>query len=126
MKNGFAKIALIIGALLIVLLCVKFIPLGTKKATLGATLITIEVPKLSSLDSECCEYEATFKTFRSLSSVKKDMESIMSKYQKVMCNGSTYYYDSSNNITYKEISYEGGLLNTTYKISYVRNNICDN
>ena len=124
MKNLF-KIIFIVVFLLISFIAIKFIPLGTKKMTLGATLISIEVPKLSSLDSECCEYEATFKTFRGVKSIKKDFDNIMSKYQKVICNGKSYYYDKSNNITYKEVTYEGGILLNTYKISYVRDNICE-
>ena len=124
MKNIF-KILIGVFILIVLIIAVKIVPLGTKKMTLGATIISIEVPKLSSLDSECCEYKATFKTIRGISSIKKDFDSIMSKYQKVICNGISYYYDKENNITYKEITYEGGLLFNTYNISYVKDNICE-
>ena len=124
MKNIF-KVLIGVFILIVLIIAVKIVPLGTKKMTLGATIISIEVPKLSSLDSECCEYKATFKTIRGIKKKKKDFDSIMSKYQKVICNGISYYYDKENNITYKEITYEGGLLFNTYNISYVKDNICE-
>ena len=103
----------------------KFIPLGTKEMRMGASLISIEVPKLSSLDSECCSYEATFKSIRSKNSLKKELDKIMSKYQKMTCNNETYYFDIKNNITYKQYEISDGLFFSTYKISYVRDNICN-
>ena len=115
---------IIIGIVTIIVLFIglKFIPLGTKKMRMGASLISIEVPKLSSLDSECCSYEATFKSIRGKNVLKKELDKIMSKYQKMTCNNETYYYDIKNNISYKEYEISSGLFFSTYKISYVRDN----
>ena len=125
MENIFKKIIIVLIILIILVLGIKYLPFGTKKARLGATLISIEVPRLSSLDSECCEYEATFKTLRSKSVIKKELDKIMSKYMKVSCNGQTYYYDLSNNITYTNYEMYDGVIFNSYKLTYVRNNICE-
>ena len=124
MEKVFIKIFVVLIVIIFVFLGIKFIPLGTKKARLGATLITIDVPKLSSLKDECCEYEATFTTIRGEKVIKKELESIMSKYQKVYCNGDTYYYDFNNNITYTKYEIISGLFSNTFKITYVKGNIC--
>lgn len=119
------KIIIVAVVLILLFISIKVIPLGTREMMMGASLIRIEVPKLSSLDSECCSYEATFKSLRGMSSLKKDLDKIMSKYEKIYCNGETYYYDKNNNITYKQYELSSGLFFSKYKISYVRNNICD-
>ena len=118
---------LIIGILILIglFICLKFIPLGTKSMRMGASLKSIEVPKMSSLDSECCSYEATFKSIRGKNILKKELDTIMSKYQKVTCNSQTYYYDIKNNITYKQYEISGGLFFSNYKLTYVVGNICD-
>ena len=125
MEKVLMKIIITLIVFILIILGVKYMPLGTKKARLGASLISIDVPKLSSLDSECCEYEATFKTIRSKKKKKKELDSIMSNYQKVNCNGNTYYYDSSNNITYTKYETFDGLFSTKFKLVYVKNNICE-
>ena len=119
------KTIISICVLVILIVGVKFFPLGTKSARLGATLISIEVPKLSTLEYEYGEYNAKFKSFRSKSVIEKELNKIMSKYQKVFCNNETYYYDRINNITYKNYVVKGSLISTEYTITYVRNNICE-
>lgn len=119
------KIIIIVVILIFLIIGLKFIPFGTKKMVMGASLISIEVPKLSSLDSECCSYQATFKSIRSENSLRKDLDNIMSKYKKISCNDKVYYYDELNNITYEQYEFSSGLFFNTYKLSYTRNNICD-
>lgn len=119
------KIVIVIILLIVIFISLKFIPFGTKNMMMGASLINIEVPKLSSLSSECCSYEATFKSIRSKSILKKELDEIMSKYQEISCNNKTYYYDPNNNITYESYELSGGLFFSTYKISYVKNKMCD-
>ncbi len=117
-------ICIIFVVLIVLLVTLKFMPMGTKKAVMGASLVTLDVPKLSNLESECCMYEANFKTIRSSSIIKKELEKIMNSKSKLSCNGKTYYYDKDSDVTITEYSIDGGLLFTKFKITYVKGNAC--
>lgn len=124
MKKALIGIVLVLVLFICIFLGLKYVSLGTKNARLGATLISIEVPKLSSLKSECCEYEAIFKTIRGKDVIEKELNNIMNKYMKVSCNGRDYYYDMKNNITYTDYEVTSKGISTEFKLAYVRNNIC--
>ena len=99
--------------------------MGSKKIFMGASLIELEVPKMSVVESECCTYSATFKTLRGAKIVKKELDDIMNKYEKISCNGSVYYYDRLKNITIENYSIEESFLFSKFKIDYQRGNICE-
>ena len=99
MKNKVMIFISILVVIFLIFIGIKFIPLGTKDAMMGANITKIEVPSLSSLESECCEYEATFKTLRGKNSIQKELDNMVSNYMEVDCNGKKVYYDMTHNIT---------------------------
>ena len=116
------KKIIMIGFVLVVLIlafiAIKVIPFGTKEAMMGANITRIEVPALSSLESECCTYEATFKTLRGKSSIQKELDKMVDSYMEMNCNGKKAYYDMTHNITIFDYKVEGSLLFTSYTIKY--------
>jgi len=125
------KKKIIIGSVILVVLIsafliLKFVPLGTKQSMMGASIVSLEVPKLSRVKSECCSYEATFSSISSVGVLEKQLEDIMAKYIKVSCNGKTYYYNGFENITITEYGVESGFIFNTFYINYSRGNYCNN
>lgn len=125
MKKNTIIVLLVLVALVVVFIGVKFIPFGTKEAMMGANITRIEVPSLSSLESECCEYEATFKSFRGKGSIQKELDKMVDKYIKIDCSGKTVYYDMDHNITVFDYEVNGGLIFTTYTIKYNIGQTCE-
>ena len=120
------KIIAVLVALILILVAIKYLPLGTKNMMMGASLVNIEVPKMSNLDSECCTFEATFKTLRSTYIIEKELDEMVEKYQKNECNGKTYYYDINNDVTITEYTLEDGLIFNKFTIKYEKGNTCNN
>lgn len=118
------KVIIIVLILVFCFFIIKFVPFGNKKAMMGASLIEIEVPKLSTLDSECCKFEATFKSMRSKSSLKGDFEKLLKKYMKVECDNNTYYYNTSGNYTILDYEIKGGFIFNKLHIKYETGNKC--
>lgn len=121
---------LIIGSVVvIVLICVflilKFVSFGIKESIMGASIIPLEVPKMARVKSECCSYSATFSCISSVSIIEEELENIMSKYQKISCNGKEYYYNAFEDITILEYSIESGFIYNTFKIDYTKGNYCN-
>ena len=82
---------------------------------MGASLIELEVPKLSTLDSECCKYNATFKSFRSALSLKRELDSIMENNYKFKCNNGKYHSSIKDDVTITNYGVKQGfILNTFY------------
>lgn len=86
---------------ILVFLGVKFLPFGYSKFTSRLTDKTLEVPNLVTLDGECCEYAATFRTLRSVWSLEREIERILEEnYREVLCaSGDKFYYDEGNDLT---------------------------
>lgn len=122
MKN---KIILIAIAVVVLVVGIKFIPFGTKKAMMGASLVELEVPKFSTIKTECCTYSATFKTLRSTSIIQSELDKIMTNYKQISCDGKTYYYNFDTNVTIKEYGTKQGLLFNTFYIEYSKGNACE-
>ena len=121
-----AIIFLIVSLVLVVVMAVvKFAPLGTKEAVMGANITTIEVPKLSTLEDECCEYEATFKTFRGRKSIQKELDKMIEKYMEIDCDGKKVYYDMDHDITIFEYGVEDGTILNTFYIKYNIGQTCE-
>ena len=125
MKKGLIITILIFIVLMIFMICIKFIPFGTKEATMGANITTLEIPKFSTLKEECCTYEATFKTLRSGSSIEKEFKKMLDNYIEVDCNGKKVYFDSKHNITIFEYEIKGGLIFSTFTLKYNLGQTCE-
>lgn len=126
MKKKIIIVSFVFVVLVLLFVCLKFVSFGTKKSVMGASLISLEVPKFSSVESECCEYSATFKSVSSISVIKKELDDIMSNYYKMDCNGKTYYYDMSENVTITEYGVESGFLFNKFYINYSKGRVCNN
>ena len=121
-----AIIFLIISIIFVIVVAVlKFAPLGTKEAVMGANITTIEVPKFSTLEEECCEYKATFKTFRSVKSIRTELKKMVEKYMELDCNGKKVYYDMTHDITIFEYEVEKGTFFNTFYIEYNIGQTCE-
>ncbi|MDD2435564.1 MAG: hypothetical protein PHO63_04845 [Bacilli bacterium] len=96
----------------------KFIPFGTTAYTSKQTNATLEIPKLSVFEKECCMFSATFKTFSSKLNIQSELNTIMKKYEKRTCNNKTIYYDKKHNITITEYGVKYGLIMNTFFITY--------
>lgn len=60
--------------------------------------ITLELPKYMNLSKRENE-KNTFKTYRSVASISKDMKRIRKDYEKITCPTKNYYYNSKQNYT---------------------------
>lgn len=118
------KIIIILIVIIILINCLKFIPFGVKEEMMPTTSITLKVPKMSLLESECCMYSATFKSFRSRYMLQKELDNIMNKYKKVSCNNKTYYYDEEKDITISEYGVKQGFIINKFYIVYDKGNYC--
>ena len=125
MKKKIIIVISILVGLVLVFIGIKFIPFGTKEATMGANIQKIEVPALSSLESECCTYEATFKTFRGKNSIQKELDNMVDNYMKIDCNGKNAYYDMTHNVTIFEYEVKASGLFTKFTIKYNIGNTCE-
>lgn len=125
MKKNITIVILILIILVSILLGIKFIPFGTKEATMGANITTIEVPKLSTLKEECCTYEATFKTLRGKNSIQKELDKMLESYMEFDCNGKKSYFDIKHNITVFEYEVQDGIMFNTFTIKYNLGQTCE-
>ena len=125
MKKNIVIIISVIVVLIFVLIGVKVIPFGTKEATMGANIQKIEVPSLSSLESECCTYEANFKTLRGKASIQKELDNMVDSYMEMDCNGKKVYYDMKHNVTIFEYEVKSSGLFTKFTIKYNIGRTCE-
>lgn len=125
MKKNLIIIISVLVVLILVLIGIKFIPFGIKESTMGANIHKIEVPSLSSLESECCTYEATFKTLRSKSSIQKELDNMTDSYMEIDCNGKKAYYDIKHNVTIFEYEVTSSGLFTKFTIKYNIGRTCE-
>lgn len=125
MKKNIIIVLIILLVLIVGFIGIKFISFGTENAMMGASLVEIEVPKLSNLSEECCTYEATLKTLRGKKSIQKELDKMVEKYQKTNCNGKVAYYDLVNDVTIFEYNVESDGLFTKYTIKYNKGQTCE-
>ena len=124
MNKVFLKIIIVYIILISIIAFLKFYPLGTKNAMMGASLIELEIPKLSTLESECCMYNATFKSFRSVFSLKKELDKIVKENYKLECNEGKYHYSIKDDITITRYGVREGLIMNSFFIEYEKGNLC--
>lgn len=125
MKKNIIIVLVILVVLILGFIGIKVMSFGTENAMMGASLIEIEVPKLSSLSEECCTYEATFSTLRGKKSIQKELDNMVDKYQEINCNGKKAYYDLTNDVTIFEYNIESSGLFTKYTIKYNKGQTCN-
>ena len=125
MKKNIIIVISVLVVLILVIIGVKIIPFGTKEATMGANIQKIEVPSLSSLESECCKYEAKFKTLRGKNSIQKELDNMVANYMEMTCNGKKAYYDMTHNVTIFEYEVKGSGLFTEFTIKYNIGRTCE-
>lgn len=125
MKRNIIIGVFILLFLVVCFICIRFIPFGTQEATMGANIQKIEIPNLSSLESECCKYEATFNTLRGKSSIQKELDNMVSNYMEMDCNGKKAYYDMTHNVTIFEYEVKSSGLFTKFTIKYNIGRTCE-
>src|SRR5574344_2520856 len=118
-SNVFIMIILII---VVIILGIKFIPFGYHNYKNEKMMSSLTIPKLSVFDKECCMFSASFKSYRSVYSLKNELDNIMKKYDKISCNSKTYYYDKKNDITISDYGVESGIIVNTFFITYDKGN----
>lgn len=100
-------------------------PSGESYYLSGASNKNLEAPKFMKLKEECCAYNATFSSPRSLRSLKKDMEKILDQYEVLQCDNNTYYYNKQENYTVVNYSLKNGLFLNQLSLTYSVGNSCD-
>ena len=111
--------------LLIVFLGLRFLSFGSKTQIMGASLVSLDIPKFSSIKSESStSYDATFKSLRSAKVLQKELDKIMSSYMKINCNGGTYYYNMKSDVTITLYFVNPPSLINTFEIVYEKGNVC--
>lgn len=125
MKRNIIIGVSVLLCLIVCFICIRFIPFGTQEATMGANIQKIEIPNLSSLESECCTYEATFSTLRGKSSIQKELDNMVSNYMTMDCNGKKAYYDMTHNVTIFEYEVKSSGLFTKFTIKYNIGRTCE-
>lgn len=118
------KIIIVLVLIVCFYLGIKFIPMGTKRVRMGASLVELEVPKFSSIKSECCTYKVTFKTLRGKNIIKKELDKVINSYMKESCNNNTVYYNMKDDITITKYDVSGGFLYSTFTLEYVKGRLC--
>ena len=117
MKKYIKLIIIII--LIAVLIGIKFIPFGYHEYQDKKMMSNLTIPKLSVFDEECCMFSANFKSFRSVYSLKKELNNIMNNYEKISCNSRTYYYDRKNDITITDYGVQSGFIINSFFICHI-------
>lgn len=85
----------------------------------------LDVPKFVKIKEECCNYNATFSTPRSVWSLQKDLDKIISSYEILQCDGKEYYYNAKENYTITDYGIiDGTFLNQVY-FTYGSGNSCN-
>lgn len=121
-----AKKRLIILSILFLLLAILLLfPYGKKEYSSEASGKILEVPKFSNLTEECCSYRATFSSIRSYAILKKELEKIIRNYQKLNCDGKTYYYNEEEDFTITEYGINRGFIFNKFYIAYGNGNSCE-
>lgn len=118
MKKKTKIILLILAIIMTVILVVKFISFGNKEYKMPNSNIVLKVPSLSSFKEECCMYSATFRSFSSVYTIKRQLDSIMNGYEKYECSNKKYYYDKKSNITISDYGVKIGFPLNEFYITY--------
>lgn len=111
--------------ILCIILAIKLLSTGTRTQIMGATLIGLEVPKLSSIIDEEGEYVATFRSIRSVESLKKELDKMVLDYESCFDDGKVYYYNKKNNTTIIRYEVQRKFVVNDFIIEYRKGNACN-
>lgn len=125
MKKNIKLIIMIILIVVVILIGIKFIPFGYHEYQDEKMMSNLIIPKLSVFDEECCMFSSNFKSFRSVYSLKKELNNIMNNYEKISCDSRTYYYDRKNDITITGYGVKSGFIINSFFITYDKGNYCE-
>ncbi len=112
----------IIGIIIVVLIS---LPYGTKVYKSGASGKILEVPKLSILKEECCNFSATFTSIRSANALQEELDKLITSYQKLECDNVVYYYNPEGDYTITNYTVTKGKIFNEFTITYGNGNSCD-
>lgn len=119
------KRLILISILCLILAILLMFPFGVTNYKSEASGKILDVPKFSKLSEECCMYSATFKSVRSYSSLKLELENIMSQYEKLDCDGKNYFYNKEEDFTVTEYGVKRGVIFNEFYITYGNGNSCE-
>ena len=88
------------------------------------SLKVLEIPNLVKFKEEVSASEVKFQTLRSKWGLQKDINKFLSKYQKINCDGKTYYYNEEKDFTVSRYEIKKKWLNEI-SIYYAIGNTCD-
>ena len=116
--------------ILISILCLIFAillmyPFGITNYKSEASGKILDIPKLSILNEECCMYNASFTTFRSFSSLKLELETILDSYEKLNCDGKDYFYNKEEDFTVTDYGIKKGFIFSEFFFTYDKGNSCE-
>lgn len=128
-KRIIINISIILTILICLFLIFKFLPFGNTTYKNNNTSINFDIPKFSYLKNEYDNHFISFQSFRSVSSLKKDINKILRKYQLIVCNNETQYYNHKENLTILKYELKKGIFLNTINIQYEKgkkdNNECN-
>lgn len=125
LSNKFRRNLIIISIICLILSVLLMIPYGITNHQSEASGKILDIPKFSKLSEECCMYSATFKSPRSYSSLKIELEDILNDYEKLNCDGKEYYYNKEEDYTITEFGLKRGFVFNTFYITYGAGNSCE-
>lgn len=109
----------------LILALVLMFPFGITNYKSEASGKILDIPKFSILSEECCMYNATFKSIRSYSSLKAEIQTIFSQYEKINCEGKDYFYSEKEDFTITDYGLKKGLIFSEYYVTYSKGNVCE-
>lgn len=124
-KHKFPKSIILLMLFIVAYLVATMLPYGTKEYVSGASGKIIDVPKLTKLKEECCNFKATFTSIRSAKSLEKEMENLIASYQKLNCDNKSYIYNPKGDYTITEYSITKGVIFNELNITYGKGNSCE-
>lgn len=124
-EKKIRRILLGIAISCLVLAILLMIPYGVSTYKSGASNKILDVPKFMKPKEECCNYSITFSSPRSVWALKKDVEKIISRYDRLNCDGKNYYYNAKENYTVTEYGVHRGIFLNQVYFTYGIGNSCD-
>lgn len=115
---------ILISIFCLVLALLIIFPYGRSEYISEASGKILDIPKFSKLTEECCNYKASFTSFRSYTMIKTELEKILKDYEKLTCEGKTYYYNKDQDFTITEYKISKGFIFNDFSISYGKGNSC--
>lgn len=123
LKKAWRIILWIIFFILIAAIVFLLLPLNT--TTMNSHNTLLEVPQLLMIRDDN-DHTFSAKSIRSTVALKKDMDKIITKLEKITCNNHDYYYDRTNDYTIIEYGIVKQFILNNLWIDYAVGNYCLN